>query len=177
MARIKYLLWHSFSGDFSMVFGFGEGSVELLLDKTNLAFGETVHGKLNLKLKKGKNARQLRVRILAERTSTQYSGAMGGRSGSRTQKDVVFSTYVILDGEKTYSPPGKEYEFKIQVPAKNALPSDSMPELGGGVGTALKAAQMLGGFGRSSQIKWFVEGALDIPKGRDISKRIQVSVQ
>ncbi|MBN2067920.1 MAG: hypothetical protein JW744_05620 [Candidatus Diapherotrites archaeon] len=160
-----------------MVFGFGEGSIELMLDKTNMAFGETVHGRLNLKLKKAKSARQLRVRILAERTSTQYSGAMGGNRKSSTQKDIVFSTDLIVDREKTYSPPGQEYEFKIQVPAKNALPSDSMPALSGGLGTAIKAAQMLGGFGRSSQIKWFVEAALDIPKGVDIKKRVQVSVQ
>jgi len=160
-----------------MVFGFGEGSIELLLDKTNLAFGESLHGKLNLKLKKEKNARQLRVRILAEKTSTSYSGAFGGSRGSSTQKQTVFSTDVILDGEKTYVPPGKEYEFKIQVPAKSVMPSGDMTALEGGVGTAVKAAQMLGGFGRSSQIKWFVEGTLDIPGGRDIGKRIQVSVQ
>lgn len=57
------------------------------------------------------------------------------------------------------------------------MPKGGIPELEGGLGKAVQAAQMLGGFGMSAQTKWFVEGTLDVPGGRDISKRIQVSVQ
>jgi len=162
-----------------MVFGFGEGSIELMLDKTLMNFGEQVHGKLKLKLKKEKKAKQLRVRVLAERTQTQYGGRVSssGRKSNNTQRDVVFSTDIIVDGEKTYVPPGQDYDVKIQIPAKTALPSDTTPELGGGLGTAIKAAQMLGGVGRSTQIKWFVEATLDIPGGRDIGKKVQITVQ
>ena len=160
-----------------MVFGFGEGSIEILLNKTNATFGETLPGKLNLKLKKEKQARQLRVKIVAERTVNQYGGNRSGSRSPKSSRDIAYSTEVILDGEKTYSPPGGEYEFQVQIPAKNALPTDAAPELGGSLGTALKAAQMLGGIGRSVQIKWFIEASLDIPGGRDISKKIQISVQ
>jgi len=166
-----------------MVFGFFEGSIELQLDKTNLAFGETLHGKLNLKLKKEKKARQLRVTIKAVKAVTQYgkrSGVrvMGQPVGSNSnQGEVVFSTDAILDGEKTYLPPGGEYEFRIQVPQKSVMPQSGLPELAGNLGKAVQVAQMLSGFGMSAQIKWFVEGVLDIPGGVDISKRLQVSVQ
>lgn len=153
-----------------MVFGFGEGSVALQLNKTNFAFGETITGKLSLQLKKDKQARQLRVSIVAERQTTQYGrSSSGGSSGSG--KTILFKTDAILGGERLYSPPGSDYEFKIQVPAQNALPA----EIQGTLGTALKAIQLLGG--QMSQVKWFVEGVLDVPGGKDINKRVQISVQ
>ncbi len=154
-----------------MVFGFFEGGITLTLNKTNFAFGETAEGKLSLKLKKDKNARELRVRITAVKKTTQYgTNARGGASRS-DQEQVLFQNAVTVDGEKLYSPPGADYDFKIQVPQKSALP----PELGGNLGTALKAVQFLGG--RSSQIKWYIEATLDIPGGRDIGKKVQISVQ
>ncbi len=88
-----------------MVFGFGEGSIALQLNKTNFAFGETIAGKLSLQLKKYKQARQLRVSIVAERQTTQYRTVSGGMNKS-SGKTILFKTDVILDGEKTYSPPG-----------------------------------------------------------------------
>ncbi len=45
----------------------------------------------------------------------------------------------------------------------------------GTLGPALKAMQFLGG--QISQVKWFLEGVLDIPGGKDINKRIQISIQ
>jgi len=158
-----------------MVFGFGEGSIELKLDKTNFAFGETVQGKFYLKLKKEKQARQLRVRLEALQTQRTGGPALVQMGGSRrrgsSQTTVLYQTEVILDGEKLYSPLGKEYEFNIQVPAKSALPAK--PE--GGLGNAIKTMQLLSG--SSTQLKWYVNASLDIPGGRDISKRIQVSIQ
>jgi len=154
-----------------MVLGFGEGGINLQLNKTNFAFGETAEGTLSLKLKKEKKARQLRVSVTAERQMTQYGTSSGGGIQRSSEKNVLFKTDVILDGEKTYSPPGKDYQFKIQVPLKTALP----PEVGGKLGTAIKAVQVLGG--QMSQVKWFMLGTLDVPGGRDINKKVQISVQ
>jgi hypothetical protein len=162
----KYFFSLIVTGDSSMVFGLFEGSIELQLDKTNLAFGETVHGKLNLKLKKEKQARQLRVRLEAIQTQRTMSS-----KGSRTQETVIYSTEAILDGEKTYMPPGQEYEFSIQAPARTALPA----QIEGGIGTAIKAVQMLSGM--QSYTKWYINASLDIPGGMDINKRVQISVQ
>lgn len=148
-----------------MVFGFGEGKIELMLDKTAFSYGETVEGKLKLTLKKSKAARQLRVTIKAERTTTTYS--RGRRS---IRKDTMFSSDVVLDGEKEYSSPGGEYDFSIQVPGKDVIPA--RPE--GKLGTAITAVQFLGGM--ASQIKWYLEASLDIPKTVDIKKSIQISV-
>ena len=154
-----------------MVFGFGEGSISLQLNKTNFAFGETVEGTLSLKLKKPKQARQLRVSIVAEKQITQYGRTSRGGISRDSAQNILFSTDVILDGEKLYSPPGKDYPFKIQVPQKSVIPT--APE--GNLGTALKAVQFLSG--QMSQIKWYIVGTLDIPKAIDIKKAVQISVQ
>lgn len=155
-----------------MVFGFFEGNIDLKIDKTNYRFGETIQGKLNLKLKKQKDARQLRVRLEAVRIQRTYG------KQNRTNKTVLFSTDTIVDTEKTYLPPGQEYDFQIQVPQKTALP----PELGGvlgtvegTIGTAVKTMQFLSG--TNIQTKWHLTATLDIPKGIDINKSIQISVQ
>jgi hypothetical protein len=155
-----------------MVFGFGEGSIDLMLGKTNFAYGETIQGKLNLKLKKEKQARQLRVRI--EATFKRSSGGpalinTGQKRSSETQ--VLYQTETVLDGEKLYSPPGKEYEFKIQVPQKSALPP--MPQ--GGLATAIGAMNMLSGV--SVRVEWRVIASLDIPGAMDIKKSVNISVQ
>jgi len=155
-----------------MVFGFGEGSIDLVLGKTNFAFGETIQGKLNLKLKKEKQARQLRVRI--EATSRRSSGGPALiNTGQKRKVEVVtlYKTDAVLDGEKLYMPPGKEYEFKIQVPQKSALPP--MPE--GGLGKALGAVNMLAGV--QHRIEWRLIASLDIPGKMDITKKLNISVQ
>lgn len=154
-----------------MVFGFGEGSIALQLNKTNFAFGETAEGMLSLKLKKEKQARQLVVSVISEKQVTQYRKGSSFNMSTSNNTSILFKTDIILDGEKAYAPPGGEYQFKIQIPQQTALP----PEIGGTLGTALKAVQFLGG--QASQTKWFVVGTLDIPKGVDINKKIQISVQ
>lgn len=155
-----------------MVLGFGEGSIDLMLNKTNFAFGETVEGKLNLKLKKEKQARQLRVRL-----QTEFLRSSGGPALIQTgqprqsEKQILYQTETVVDGEKLYAPPGGEYEFKIQVPQKSAMPP--MPQ--GGLATAIGAMNMLGGV--RTTITWRVIASLDIPGGRDVSKSINISVQ
>ncbi len=158
-----------------MVFGFFEGKVEMTLGKTNFAFGETVSGKVSLKLKKAKQARQFKVTLLGVREITTYGRDSKGRSTRNKRNETIYSTEAILDGEKLYSPPGGEYEFSLQLPQKTALPTQQKIE--GAAGTAFTAFQMLSGTGMSSQDKWVVSAVLDIPKGIDMSKKLQISVQ
>jgi len=158
-----------------MVFGLFEGSIELRANNTTVNCGEAFTGKLVLKLKKPKKARQLRVRLIAVQTQRATgvaiigTGSMGAKSTK--QENIIYSVDAVLDGEKEYMPPGGEYEFRVQAPARSSLPA----ELGGTLGTAIKAVQMLSG--TQSYTKWYLEASLDIPGGMDISKRMQVSVQ
>lgn len=158
---------------FPMVFGFGEGKIELILDKSVAQYGDTINGRLILDLKKPKAARQLRVRISAEKV--QGGGTRigpGSVSHSSGQKSTLYQNDTILDGEKEYAQGKKEYTFQIQVPNQDVMPMQAkMP--GGALGQAIGAASMLTGMG--ARINWFVTASLDMP-GMDISKKVQLSV-
>lgn len=166
-----------------MVFGFGEGKIELFLDKTSFGFGENIHGQLKLSLKKEKQARKLKLILQGTEERTQFSAgtaipASGGiRSSSigiggvsRTKQSVIiYSNETILDGEKLYAVGEKEYEFTIQAPKETAAPK--MPQ--GTIGKVIGAMQTLSGASRT--IKWELKASLDVP-GKDISKNVQISI-
>lgn len=151
-----------------MVFGFFEGSVSIVLNKMNFAFGEDIEGSVSLKLKNEKKARQMAVLILAER---EYKTYRNGSYSSETR--TLFTNSWQLDGEKAYLPPGADYQFKIQLPQKSVLPQE--PQFSGALGTVVDVVKAVSG--GPSPIKWFVIAKLDIPGGIDISKRAQISVQ
>lgn len=149
-----------------MVFGFGEGKIEFSLPKTAFAYKEMIQGSLTLTLKKPKNARKLRVVIQAVQKSNQYS-ARGSSVSSKSQKTVMFSNEIVVDGEKEYPVGTKEYQFQIQVPDQSVLPQKP----GGKLGDAMGALQMLAG----TRVVWELKASLDV-SGRDVSKTQQISV-
>lgn len=152
-----------------MVFGLFEGSIEIALKKYNFGFGETIEGTANLKLSKEKKARRVVVTVLAEKKVTRYDS-----KGSHTSTETLFSQEAVLDGEKTYTPPGASYDFKIQLPPQGF---QSAPSMNGALGTAVKAAQFFASSSFASQVYWFVEAKLDVPMGIDIGKKVQITVQ
>ncbi|MBN1940769.1 MAG: hypothetical protein JW772_01150 [Candidatus Diapherotrites archaeon] len=168
-----------------MVFGFGEGKMELVLPKTAFAFGEMIEGKIKLELKKDKQAKKLRVVLEAIEERTQYSSGTRMRSrgpGIRTRssvggvsrdtvKTILYTGEVIVDGEKLYPAGMNEYDFKIQVPQSSVMPSKA--EIGGNLGKAIGALQMLSG--AQNRVKWELRANLDA-SGKDIAKQIQISI-
>ncbi len=152
------------------MFGFGKGKIEVFLEKYNFKPGETIKGRLNLKLKKPIQARQLRVSFygLQTQTSTGIS-AMGPERNRNNASNYVYKFDMPLDGEKEYLE--GEYNFEIAIPA-DVNKRGAMP--GGTLGTALQAAQFLSG--TISRTQWYVEAALDIPKGIDVKKKVQVNI-
>jgi len=51
-----------------MVFGIGEGNIEIVLPKMNYTYGEKINGKVVLTLNQPKNAKGLRIELRAERS-------------------------------------------------------------------------------------------------------------
>ena len=145
-----------------MVFGLGEGKIEVTLEKLIFAPGETITGRVLLKLNNPKKARKLRVVFLGEKTMTQMT-----RKGMRTTKATVYSFTAELDGEKEYSGEAS-YDFKISVPSdlNSRLPNDA-------IGTVFRAVEFLGG---SSSVRWYIDASLDVPGGFDVTKRVQISI-
>jgi len=140
--------------------GLGKGKIELTLDKTNYAHGETINGTVNMTLKKPINAKGVIATLFAERKRSDGDG------GTTIQR--VFEFSVPIDGERLYEATQKNYTFQIQVPAENKIAME------GKIGTALKAFSALGNI--MSPTKWFVEVKLDIPKGFDVRKKQQINV-
>ncbi len=145
-----------------MVFGFGEGKVDIVLDKTNFKKGETIKGKVVLELNKPKKAKELRVKLFAEREVWRTI------KGRRTKKkEVMFSYPMKLDGEKEYT--SKTYDFEIMIPKTQ---EGEVPE--GAAGEALKAVAFLAG--TPSAPRWYLEASLDMPMSFDIKKKVQINV-
>lgn len=161
------------------MFGFGKGKIEIVLEKYNYKPGETIRGKLFLKLNKPQKARELRVEFYGlldtvSNTRVRVGPAYRSSYGSGTYRDrstiCVYSFKMPLDTEKEYT--SGEYEFEIGIPEdllrRSAPPQDAL-------GTTLQAAAYLLS-GAVTVPRWYVEGILDIPGGLDVRKTVQVNI-
>ena len=146
-----------------MVCGFGEGKVDIVLEKNSFKKGETIKGKVVLDLKKPKKAKELRIKLFAER-ETSRTDSKGRRV---KKKEVVYSFPLQLGGEKEYS--SGSYDFEITVPE---IKEGEVPE--GAAGEVLKAVSFLAG--TPSAPRWYLEASLDIPMSVDITKKVQIGV-
>lgn len=153
------------------MFGFEKGKIEIILEKVNFKPGETIKGKLILKMKKPTKAKELRVQFAGIKTTSSSGVRIGSANNQKKPTTQVIHDFkMTLDGEKEYT--DKEYEFEIAIPAGVLGAGGSLPE--GTAGTAIKAMQFLAG--SSTKINWFVQGTLDIEKSIDINKKIQINV-
>ncbi|MFH1664242.1 MAG: hypothetical protein ABH986_05580 [archaeon] len=154
------------------MFGFGKGKIELVLEKYNFKQGETIKGKVSVKMNKPTKAKELRVLFAGEKTTSSSSVSFGSTRDNtkKTKKVFVHRFEMPLDGEKEYTQ--GEYPFEIAIPAGILEAGGSLPE--GAAGTAIKTIQFLSG--SSSRIQWFVEAKLDIEKSFDVSKKVQINV-
>jgi len=151
-----------------MVFGFGKGKIEVFLEKYNFSPGDSIKGKISLKLKKPTRAKGLKVGLVGEKTKTEFGRTSGKRMSTRRSKTHFFDFEMPLDGEKEYLK--GEYNFKIKIP-KNVLQTRA-PE--GAAGDIIKGIQLLSG--KDIRISWYVIAKLDIPSGLDVSKKVQVNI-
>lgn len=140
-----------------MVFGIGEGNVDIILEKSSFKAGEQIKGKVVLDLKGPKKAKELRIILKAEKE--------GYRDGKRTKR-TIHSAPITLDQEKEYPAGKKEYDFEFTLPTQGTDPGDGL------VGDVVKAISFISGSG----IKWYLDASLDVPMSMDISKKIQLNV-
>jgi len=139
--------------------GFGKGDMRIDLEKGSFGAGEKVRGNAILTLKKPQKAKQVRVILLAEQNVTRDTYNQG-RPTSQSTTETVFRYEVQLDGEREY--PASLYEYSFELPLPDQLPKQ--PGL---------VSSMFSGRGK---IKWYVDAALDIPGGFDVSKKVQINV-
>ena len=147
-----------------MVFGIGEGKMEIVLPKLNYACGEKISGKAVLTLNQPKSAKGLRIELKAER-KVWKNRVSGGKSRRVQETETVYSFVLPLKGEGQFS--SGEYSFEIVVP--DLGPRQQAPP-----------AIRIGPFSLmgpdAGPLAWYVIASLDLPLSFDISKKLQISV-
>jgi len=152
------------------------GSVEIELEKMSFSRGDTVRGKVKLKLDEPKDAEGMRLRIWGEKKAPHTDSR--GRRTTRTEN--IYEFKVDLDGPRMYTAGEQVWDFELKIP--EATQQDQLGEsLAGQVAMGVVMAQQMmdgkAGMNQMSQPpRWYLEANLDIPKGRDPSKRVQLNV-
>jgi len=160
---------------------FGKGKIEIGLQKTHYAPGDTISGVVTLSLKKPVKAREASIALIGEEITTQTRmGVSGGQTSMRTeqQRTRVYDFKQQLDGEKEYNP-GQEYSFEMKIPADILSVSPQAQQAEGKLGQAMKVAQTAAALtGRlpSRRIKWYLLAKLDVPRGLDVSRKVDVTI-
>jgi hypothetical protein len=151
------------------MFGFGRGRIDITVQKTNYAPGDTISGNVALTLKKPVQAREVSISLIGTAWVTTYSGTttssgvgiggggitLGGRRSSSSWKEHkrIYDFKQQLDGEKEYSG-GREYPFELKIPADILSMKPQM----------------------TGRISWCLLAKLDIPRGQDVSKKVDVTI-
>ena len=152
---------------------FGRGKIDISIQKTSYAPGDTISGSVNLTLKNQVKAREITISLMGEyKTEVAYKRGID-RVTVRARKwqtsdtikltrkagptyDVGHKTEHVrfcafkeqLGGEGEYNQSGR-YEFKIKIPTDT-------PD--------------------SSSVMWYLLAKLDIPRGRDVTKKVRVKI-
>lgn len=165
-----------------------KGKIDIAIQKTNYAPGDTISGNVALTLKKPVQAREVSISLIGEQITTgggsttsrgrSWGGGTMGGGGMSTQTNIVpiYDFKQPLDSEREYSQ-GREYRFEIKIPADILGMRPQTPE--GKLGQALKVAQTVAtitGAISTQRIKWYLLAKLDIPGGLDISKKVDVTI-
>ena len=146
------------------------GKMQINLNAVEYHPGNAVKGILVLTTKHPINARGIEVRVHGfkeyKRRDSFHKGKM------KTVTEDIFDFSKKLDTEKEYT--GAEYPFEITIPQNVYGPKRQ--KLEGTLGAAVEAVGSVMGALQTSNINWYVEGKLDIPGGRDISKRVKIKI-
>jgi hypothetical protein len=167
--------------------GFGKGKINITIQRTNYAPGDTISGNVALTLKKPVQAREVSVSLIGEEITTRGGGV--GWSGGRTWGNVgtmtggdgvtierIYDFKQQLDSEREYSE-GRDYHFEIKIPADILGIGPQTPE--GKLGQVLKVGQTVAAITGAiprRRLQWYLRAKLDIPGGLDISKKVDITI-
>jgi hypothetical protein len=162
-----------------------KGKIDITIQKTNYAPADLISGNVVLGLRAPVKAREVSISLIGEQwvvsryeessRGISLGGIGGGKSTSTNkQKKRIYDFKQLLDGEREYTGE-REYRFEIKIP----LDIPQMPKPEGETGRASKIAQAVAAvtdLTRSSPIKWYLLAKLDIPRGLDISKKLEITI-
>jgi len=148
------------------VVGIGVGSIELLLVKRDFAPGDTIHGRLVLKLSERTEARKLMVAVEATEEHTSLtSDGRGGRVRSTSTK-TLHHFEQQLDGKRLYL--DEAYDFHLPLPQG---PEIALP--GGVLGDVARFVTAVAAATRRPP-SWRVVATLDVPWKANVTTRADI---
>ena len=156
---------------------FGRGKIDISIQKTSYAPGDTICGSIDLTLKKAVRAREMTMSLIGEYMTTQTRRLvqepgfrMGLSTGSVSRRwlmsepmrksapkyDSMRDTKTVricpfkeqLDGEGEYCE-SRRYHFEIKIPAETPT---------------------------SSVVKWHLLAELDVRHGLDVTKKVRITI-
>jgi len=146
-----------------------KGKIQIVLDNYNFSPGDTISGKLNLKIKKPIQSKALTIRLIGEKIQSNninLNSRQGNYPSNSTNYQRIFDFSEPIEGPKEFQPNQElNYDFKIKIP-QNLIKS---PQLTGVLG-AIESLSMI-----NTMVKWYLIADLDIP-GIDISNKIQINI-
>lgn len=143
------------------MFGFGKGKVTVQLEKYAFSQGETITGKVSVRMKKAVQANELVVNLMGQETTT---GRGGGQSSSSTR--TICDQSVTVEGSRPYSA-GEVVEKSFSIP----IPKVQLPKVefkNNALNTVARFAQAAATANRRQ--KWWLRARLDVP-GLDVRSR------
>ena len=138
------------------MFGIGDGTIEIKLDKTTFKRGDTIKGTLLLDLKKPTKAIWLRVDVVGEYYArwTEKSRSEGIHTESQTTR--YYWSRNKIEENKEYPPGKSNYTFEIKIPKDiTEWKTNAYGILQSVVDSATK--------GKEPPLRWYVQGRLDKP--------------
>jgi hypothetical protein len=144
-----------------------KGSIEVIPERYSYNLGETIKGKIILKLKKPVKSDKLIVGLRCDKSERVSSIRSRSGSGSRREKYTLFDFSQPLENEKEYTPAEYSYNFSIKIPENIS----QTPE--GITGTFVESLQTLSG--RNPSIKWYIHSTLQC-QGVNLRKDVQVNI-
>jgi hypothetical protein len=158
---------------------FGKGNIYIDITKTDYAAGDAISGVVTLTLKKPVKADEVNISLIGEQTVTRRASVGRSNQPSTTTEHIrIYDFKQKLDGAKEYSQ-GREYPFKIKIPADILNMNTKMPELQDTLGQGLKIVQAAMAFAGAitfQQTKWYLLAKLDIPGGLDIKEKADITI-
>ncbi|MDD5337444.1 MAG: hypothetical protein PHS02_03080 [Candidatus ainarchaeum sp.] len=154
-----------------MVFGIGEGKIDIIPEKQSYAFGEAIGGKVVLQLSQPKKANGSRIRFYGL-IKTQHSDRdmHGHRHTHASTREVLAQSFQLAE-EGDFPAGTKEYPFTIKLPT---IPKDGNAGSGGflsGIAGILGATQ-----DPLLNAEWYLDASLDLPMSFDISKKLRLNL-
>ena len=138
-----------------------KGKVDLMLDKVTFSPGETMTGKITLKLRNPLQAKALVVGLRATRTV---------RSGKSTTTKTLFDLPKTISGEQLYAQGETSYDLKYEIP-QNVLNNAGVKTGNETIDTMMTAVSSF----TQGVIHWEVYTYLDIA-GFDLKKTVTVNI-